>query len=53
VAISTDVFMSFFRGSVSWLGVTDDWDFVRRGSRRVILKKETQFLNGPGNGLPL
>lgn len=52
MAISTDVFMSFFRGSVSRVCLADDWDFVKRGSIKVTLKKETHFLKGSGNGLP-
>lgn len=36
----------FFRGSVSWFSLADNWGFVSRGSIRVTLKEKIVFFEG-------
>lgn len=43
----------FFRGSVSWFSLADNWDFVSRGSIRVTLNEKIVFLKESVSGLPL
>ena len=43
----------FFRGSVSWFSLDDNWDFVSRGSITVTLREKIGFLKDSVSGLPL